>query len=211
MTVYKKIILISSLLVILLYSYVMAGDIPESIMMGNQKALFIGEIISLGEDSSEIKPLTIMMGSIESEILTVTTVNKSGIIKYYGTNEKPKVGDLVVIVLITDNIIDEHWIFKATTDNYETLKLVSDRNNMVKRYEEYINTGAYFEAQEKLDLQNSTSSEEDNDETDLTAEEPKDVLVTNQNNKAKGDVKLVSIGIGIIGVILLNRSAKNKR
>lgn len=40
--------------------------------------------------------------------------------------------------------------FKATSDDYKTLKLKSKKYNMVKRYQEYINDGEYFEAQKRI-------------------------------------------------------------
>jgi hypothetical protein len=130
-------------------STVFAGDIPEGIMLGEQKALFIGEIISIKEQKSNIKPVTIMMGSVSQEEITVDSFEE-----YYGTNEVPEVGDFIVAVLILDNEIDESWIFKTTSSDYKTLELVNESYNsynMVGRYQEYINTGAYLEAQEGLD------------------------------------------------------------
>lgn len=162
---FKKIYFFIVCLVGIISADVFAGDIPEHLMSGEQKAVFIGEIISLGESSCEIRPITVMMGEIEEETIVVNPISE-----YYGTNTSPKIEDFIVAVLINDNEIDDLWIFKTTTDNYETLKLISNRYNMVERYEEYINTGAYFEAQKKLDLKNGTNIVADNKDDKLKVE-----------------------------------------
>lgn len=122
-----------------------AGDIPESLMLGEQQALFIGEITAEDSDTYTIKPLTIMMGDVPQEEVKVDKFD------YYGTNATPKTGDYLVVVLLDDNEIDSSWVFKATSDDYKTLRLVSEKYNIVKRYQNYINEGKYFEAQKKLD------------------------------------------------------------
>lgn len=146
----KKIIIIFVFLMLLITN-IYAGDIPEGIMLGQQQALFIGKIIAINEETYTMHPSTIMMGSIEESEIQVQKFDK-----YYGTNQKPKVGDFVVAVLLKKGTVDDLWIFKATSDNYKTLKLKSERHNMVTRYEKYINEGKYFEAQKKLDDKNST-------------------------------------------------------
>lgn len=65
-------------------------------------------------------PLTIMMGDISSQEISVNSIDK-----YYGTDDVPTVGDFIVVVLLSDNEIDDTWIFKATTSDYKTLELVS--------------------------------------------------------------------------------------
>ncbi|MFN7249839.1 MAG: hypothetical protein ACK4M9_03520 [Anaerobacillus sp.] len=143
------------LVIFLLLSYtnvfVFAGDIPEGIMEGNQKALFIGEIKFINTDTFSIIPSTIMMGNIEQSEIEIEQFDS-----YYGTNDKPKTGDFVVAVLLDDQTIDDMWIFKTTSDDYRTLKLISEQYPMVVRYEQYINEGKYFEAQEKLEKENKT-------------------------------------------------------
>ena len=121
-----------------------AGDIPESIMLGEQQALFIGEIVAENEDTYTLSPLDILMGEVEKDI----NVEK---FNYYGTTDSPKIGDYLVVVLIEDNKINDTWVFKATTSDYRTLRLVSEKHNMVKRYEQYINEGSYQKAQRDLD------------------------------------------------------------
>jgi hypothetical protein len=130
---------------------VFAGDIPEGIMEGNQKALFIGEIKAIHSETHIIKPSTIMMGNIEQSEIEIKQFDS-----YYGTNDKPKTGDFVVAVLLDDQTIDDMWVFKSTSDDYKMLKLISEQYPMVVRYEKYINEGKYFEAQEKLERDNKT-------------------------------------------------------
>jgi hypothetical protein len=131
--------------------YVFAGDIPEGIMEGNQKALFIGEIKAINSETYILTPSTIMMGNIEQTEIEIEQFDS-----YHGTNDKPKAGDFVVAVLLDDQTIDDMWVFKSTSDDYKTLKLISEQYPMVVRYEKYINEGKYFEAQEKLEKDHKT-------------------------------------------------------
>ena len=124
-------------------SLVWAGDTPESIMLGEHKALLIGKL-SIEDDMYTITPSTIMMGEILAEEITVDKFDS-----YYGTADKPLDGDVVVAVLISDHQIDDSWVFKCTSENYKTLELASERYNVVERYEKYINDGEYFKAQQK--------------------------------------------------------------
>lgn len=122
-----------------------AGAIPESLKLGNQQALFIGKITGEDSDSYTLMPLTIMMGSIKQEEITVERFDR-----YYGTTDIPAVGDYLVAVLVEDKKIDDLWVFKATSADYKTLELVSEKYDMVERYQEYINNGDYFVAQQRL-------------------------------------------------------------
>lgn len=141
------------MLLLFMRTNVYAGDIPESIMSGNQKALFIGKIITINKDSYSIFPSTVMMGSIQQSEISIQKFDK-----YYGTNDKPKVGDFIVAVLLDENKVDDTWVFKSTPDDYKTLKLVSEPYDMVVRYEKYINEGKYFEAQKSINEDDKTSS-----------------------------------------------------
>lgn len=134
------------LLLLLISKNVIAGDIPEALMQGEQQALFVGEITAIGSDYYSIKPSTIMMGEVQQSELNITKFDQ-----YYGTSDKPKEGNYIVAVLLDDRTIDDTWIFKCDTNDYKSLKLVSERYDMVVRYESYINEGKYFEAQKKID------------------------------------------------------------
>lgn len=136
------------ILVLLLFTSinVIAGDTPEVIMDGKQKALFIGKITAVDNDTYSILPSTVMMGNIQQSEIKVQKFER-----YYGTDAKPKVGDFIVAVLLDENKIDNGWVFKSTTTDYKTLKLVSLQHDVVTRYEKYINEGKYLEAQKKLD------------------------------------------------------------
>ncbi len=123
-----------------------AGDIPESFMAGEQKALFIGKITAIDTDTITITPSSVMMGSIEQSEVQIKKFDK-----YHGTSDKPQTGDFIVAVLLDDDKIDDTWVFKSTSDDYKSLKLVGEQDELVIRYEEYINDGEYYEAQKRLD------------------------------------------------------------
>ncbi|SHI82917.1 hypothetical protein SAMN05444401_1523 [Clostridium amylolyticum] len=149
----KKISIIVFMLLLFTSVNAYAGDIPESILLGNQNALFIGKITSAKNDTYSIEPSTIMMGRIETKQIQIKKFDK-----YYGTEDKPKVGDSIVVRLLEDNKIDDLWIFKSTSLDYKTLRLLSERHDMVVRYEKYLNEGKYSEAQKKIDEKNLTAS-----------------------------------------------------
>lgn len=142
----KKISIIVFMLLLFTRVNAYAGDIPESILLGNQNALLIGKITSAKNDTYSIEPSTIMMGKIETKEIQIKRFDK-----YYGTGDKPKTGDFIVVRLLEDNKIDDLWIFKSTSLDYKSLKLVSEPYDMVIRYQQYINEGKYFEAQKKID------------------------------------------------------------
>lgn len=171
----KKIFIIIFTLLLFRSTNVFAGDIPEAIMEGHQKALFIGKITAINTETYNIIPSTIMMGSVEQSEIQIKKFDK-----YYGTNNKPETGDFVVVVLLDDDKIDDLWIFKSTSDDYKTLKLVSEKYDMVLRYEKYINEGKYFEAQKKLDESKKVSSTSTNLNTKESTE-------TSQNNKVQSN------------------------
>lgn len=129
-----------------------AGDIPESIMLGEQQALFIGGISDYGDETYTITIIDLLMGHVSESQISVKKFS------YYGNTLEPKIGDYVVAVLIEDNSIHNSWIFKCTSTDYRTLKLVSRNYNMVKRYEQYINQGKYQEAQRNLEKNETTTS-----------------------------------------------------
>lgn len=148
----KKIFITIVMSLLFVSTNVYAGDIPESIMLGNQKALFIGKITTINKDTYSILPSTVMMGSIQQSEISIQKFDK-----YYGTNNKPKVGDFIVAVLLDENKVDDTWVFKSTSDDYKALKLVSESYDMVVRYEKYINEGKYFEAQKRINEDNKAS------------------------------------------------------
>jgi hypothetical protein len=141
----KKIFITIIIIILFIYTTVYAGDIPESLMFDKPKALFIGRITSINTDTYSIIPSTVMTGSMEDSKIQVKRFDK-----YYGTNSKPTAGNFFVAVLLNETTIDDTWVFKTTSDDYKTLKLVSQPYNMVLRYEKYINEGKYFETQERM-------------------------------------------------------------
>ncbi|MBM7870928.1 hypothetical protein JOC70_002422 [Clostridium pascui] len=190
----KKISAIIFMLLLFISTNVYAGDIPESIMLGKQNALFTGKITAINTDTYSIVPSTIMMGSIKQPELQIKKFDK-----YYGTGNKPKIGDFIVAVLLDENKIDDTWVFKSTSEDYRTLKLVSEPYDMVLRYEKYINEGKYFEAQKRIDENKKVSSASTNVSVDNTKEV--------QNNKEQfylTNGKFIPISIGIaLGLVSL--------
>ena len=171
----KKISTIIIIFLLFTSTIVFAGDIPESIMEGKQKALFIGKITAINTDTFSIIPSTILMGSILQSEIEIKKFDK-----YYGADNKPKTGDVIVAVLLEDNKIDDIWVFKCTTEDYKTLKLDtenSEKYDMVGRYQQYINDGKYFEAQKKIDERKKAAI----NPTDVSVESKETV----QNNKTQ--------------------------
>jgi len=135
---------------------VFASDKPEAIMQGEQMALFIGEIVEMNEEVMVIIPSVVMMGTLPDEILEVERFYY-----YYGSDETPRIGDQIVAILLEVDLLDTTWIFKATSNDYKTLKLLSQDHNVVKRYQTYINDGSYFDAQDQLDIEQGTINKRD--------------------------------------------------
>ena len=142
-------------LVLMLFTSInaFAGDIPEGIMLGKQEALFIGEITAIDTDTITITPSTVMMGSIKQSAVQIKKFDK-----YHGTSDKPQIGDFIVAVLLGDDKIDDTWVFKSTSDDYKSLKLIGQQDELVIRYEKHINEGEYFEAQKRVDDKAKVSS-----------------------------------------------------
>lgn len=188
-------ILVFIVLVTMTNINVFAGDIPEFLMEGRHKALFIGEIKEMGDEYYTIVPLNIMMGSIETEELQV-----EGFEGYYGTKDKPQVGDYIVAVLLEDQEIDESWLFKATSSDYQRLSLVSEKYNMVERYEDYINEGAYIEAQKKIDANRTsyTLHSREKEEIKEVGMEIEEIQPSGEDYEAGSGVVYLAIGIGIV-------------
>ena len=177
--------------VIITSSVAYAGDIPESLMSGNQQALFIGKIIDQDSESFTIEPLTVMMGSTSQEEIKANKFEK-----YYGNNNTPKVGDFLVVVLLNDNKIDDQWVFKSTSADYKTLVLESERYNMVDRYQKYINEGKYFEAQKKIDVENKVDIQTIKTEEDISVQ-------SNGKQISKNSLKNLDILSSIMSIIFL--------
>lgn len=152
-----------------------AGDIPEGIMLGEQKALFIGEITAIDTDTISITPSTVMMGSIKQSVVQIEKFDK-----YHGTSDKPQTGDFIVAVLIDDDKIDDTWVFKSTSADYKSLKLVGQADELVIRYEKYINEGEYFDAQKRVE------------DKAVVSDAPTNVIVQNQQSQEVNKVQSIS-------------------
>jgi hypothetical protein len=189
----KKIYVVIFTLFLLINTNVFAGDIPESLMLDQHKALFIGKITAINNSTYSIRPSTIMMGTIQQSEIQIKKFDR-----YYGTNSRPKTGDFIVGVLLDDNKVDDLWVFKSTSGDYKTLKLVSEQHNMVVRYQKYINEGKYFEAQRKIDENEKVSTTS----TDVSLEN-KEII---KNNKVQ---LLILIACGILFLFIVRLKKKN--
>ena len=187
----KKISVVLLTMLLLISTNAFAGDIPESIMLGEQKALFIGKITAIGSDTYEVTPLTVMMGSIEEPVLQIEKFDK-----YYGTTLTPALGDFIVAVLLDHNTIDPSWVFKSTTEDYTTLNLVSEQFGMVARYRQYINDGKYFDAQKKLDDNSQSTASTD------TGKDPIITIKTTDNNTKEQPTTMYAI-VAIFSAFLI--------
>lgn len=170
-----------------------AGDIPESIMLGEHKALFIGKL-SIKQDRYTIMPSTVMMGKVPDDDFTVNKFDA-----YYGSKDKPSDGDIIVAILVSDHEIDDSWVFKCTSDDYKTLKLVSERYDMVERYEKYINEGEYFKAQQRLDESKKASAADNSIETEKVLNTN---VISEDTIKEQGSNRLL-LAIVILPIIVL--------
>lgn len=181
---------------IFIYCSTFAGDIPESLMSGKHKALFIGKL-SVKEDVYTIIPSTVMMGEIAEKEIRLEKFDA-----YYGTPNKPKDGDIIVAVLIDDHQIDDTWVFKCTSEDYKKLKLVSERYNMVERYEKYINDGEYFRAQQRLDEATTTADEDNDIETEQVLNTNETAEHANEENESN-PLTIVSCSLLFVLFIIL--------
>ncbi|MCX7841595.1 MAG: hypothetical protein N2489_00785 [Clostridia bacterium] len=191
-----------------LSSIAYAGDIPESIMLGEQKSLLIGVLSEIDSNSCTVIPKTILMGEVDTNPLIIQRIER-----YYGTSVKPKVGDVIVIVLKYDNMIDDLWVFKATSDDYRTLKLVSEKYDMVQRYEKYINKGKYQEAQNKINTKLNHEEKKNNSivtTSEIQSKENERENTTKDNNFRKFNLApivliILIVFIGAAGLYLRKR------
>ena len=130
-----------------------AGDIPESLLSGDRKAMLIGRITAIGQDTITIEPLTVMMGQAGPGELTVKRFDS-----YSFDPHPPRKGDYLIVLLLNDTTIDETWVFECTTADYSALEIVGAKYNIVTRYQKLINDGAYIEAQKRLDERNASGT-----------------------------------------------------
>lgn len=131
------------IIILLLFPMItFAGDIPFALMEGHEQAMAIGEIIE-HSDETTIKLHVFMMGTY-SETITVPKIDR-----YYMNNQKPKKGDLLVLIIDNDRI--DSWLFKVSSTDYRELVLYTEHTNMSDTYQDLINEGAYFKAQIELD------------------------------------------------------------
>ncbi|WP_026477822.1 hypothetical protein [Alkaliphilus transvaalensis] len=146
-------------------SEVFAGDILWRITHNDQEALIIGEIVYEVGNSYRVEVKHVISG-----ILPNGTISLSNDFSYIGINEKPQVGDFLVLSL--DKKILNYYIkygaFKANNGDYESLKLYkNDLPHILQAeftvLEYYINTNGepidyYFEG-DKVFLKNATGED----------------------------------------------------
>ena len=199
----KKISVIIFMLLLFAGTTVFAGDTPEEIMLGKQRALFIGKITAINTDTYSIVPSTVMMGSIQQSEVQIKKFEK-----YSGTDDKPKVGDFIVAVLLDENKIENDWVFKSTTSDYKTLKLVSIKSGVITRYEKYINEGKYFEAQKKIDDKAKTSTAPTN--ASVQSKQPKEANTKVQSHTTNY-IFIAAFAVLIACVIFITATTLKKR
>ncbi len=189
------------LLMLLVGSVAHAGDIPESIMAGGHMAMLIGQINAIGKDTITIEPLTVMMGDASAGPLEVKRFESYSIYPH-----NPRKGDFIVALLLDDQTIDESWVFECSTSDYKTLEIVHCNDvEMAQRYQQYINEGAYFEAQKKLDSMprdpNATASPipTPGEETPRTTATPDPTITAAQGQPGSADDAKPDGAIAAIG------------
>ncbi|KEI00920.1 hypothetical protein ADU90_10285 [Clostridium botulinum] len=185
---FKRLSTFLFLLIISITTTAFAGNIPESIMMNPQKGLFIGKIIDTSDKKFTIEPITVMMGNIKDKQIKIKKFDK-----YYGTNTTPKKNDYIVARLTDVNKIDEFWIFKTTSSDYKTLKLICNPTyDMILRYQKYINNGDYFKAQKNLD--DKLTLKKNSNKTNKNLDKTKETIALQTKNKiSKKQYILLSI------------------
>lgn len=150
-------------------------DRANAIFQGNFKSFFIGTIVEDDNKSFIINIEKTFMGE-ELERIQVKKFKA-----YTSSILIPTKGDIVVAILTNDGEIDDTWVFKATSTNYQTLYLANDNdpdNKDVILFQNYINSGEYIQDKEAIkkieDKQNKKK-------------EKKDVKIEEESKNSDGD------------------------
>ena len=139
----RKFVLFLVFVVLLSCTYTaLAGDIPESLLHGEDAQIFFGEVLSYHPDKQtpdiELSPVAIIKGNVkEGTKQTYLNPNTMG-------DFRPVEGK--VYLFTTYDEVDYIDIFEVTTYNTKTLKLRHVKGDMWDRFEKYLNQGKYGQA-----------------------------------------------------------------
>ncbi len=129
-----------------------AGDIPETLLLKDYPVYF-GEVKSIDGDTITIIQIENIKGKFqENSEITYTD---------YIFTDSPNVGQIYLCGYIDEN--NPLYIWEVDCYDTATLK-ITNTDNMSKRMQEYLNSGAFDEAEEKL------TAEQEQEETDTTME-----------------------------------------
>ncbi len=143
-----------------------AGDIPETLLLKDYPVYF-GEVKSIDEDTITIIQIENIKGKFqENSEITYTD---------YIFTDSPNVGQIYLCGYIDEN--NPLYIWEVDCYDTATLK-ITNTDNMSKRMQEYLNSGAFDEAEEKL------TAKQEQEETDTTME-----TIQDNDNTAK-DAKI---------------------
>ena len=139
-TKYRKCFLGAAFLLLLflnpMKSY--AGDIPETLLLKDYPVYF-GEVKSIDENAITIIQIENIKGKFqENSEITYTD---------YIFTDSPNVGQIYLCGYIDEN----NPLYIWEVDCYDTASLkITNTDNMSKRMQEYLNSGAFDETEEKL-------------------------------------------------------------
>ena len=115
-----------------------AGDVPETLLLKDYPVYF-GEVKSIDGDTITIIQIEKIKGNFqENSELTYTD---------YVFTDSPSIGQIYLCGYINEN----NPLYIWEVDCYDTASLkITNTDNMSKRMQEYLNSGAFDEAEEKL-------------------------------------------------------------
>ena len=115
-----------------------AGDVPETLLLKDYPVYF-GEVKSIEEDTITIIQIENIKGKFQ----------KNSEITYtdYIFTDSPNIGQIYLCGYINEN--NPLYIWEVDCYDTATLK-ITNADNMSKRMQEYLNSGAFDEAEEKL-------------------------------------------------------------
>lgn len=115
-----------------------AGDIPETLLLKDYPVYF-GEVKSIDEDTITIIQIQNIKGKFQK--------NREITYTDYVFTDSPNIGKIYLCGYIDKN----NPLYIWEVDCYDTASLkITNTDNMSKRMQEYLNSGAFDEAEEKL-------------------------------------------------------------
>ncbi|SDH31870.1 hypothetical protein SAMN05443529_11222 [Desulfosporosinus hippei DSM 8344] len=177
----KKVIALTILILILLPSIALAGDVAYDIAFGDQDAFVIGKVTNMKDNLYSVHIEKVLMGDIEA---TDIQVEKP---KYPSGWDNPTVGQHYALSLDKKNTVYEIKFggYKADSTDYKTLKLeyADIPGNAVLEVQEFINSGRFIEADKVAKAKkNKEVSSQAISETNINQENA--VQVSNTNSES---------------------------